>query len=120
MWMAAASSDAGMGEMHGHIPPPTDPAAYVSDVLFLYVANGITTVRGMLGHPGQLDLREKAKRNEIESPTLYLAGPSFSGSSIKSVELAIERVRRQKAEGWDLLKMRADACAVRCRANGAW
>jgi len=95
----------GMGEMHGHIPPPSGPAAFIHDVLFLYVANGITTVRGMLGHAGQLDLREKAKRGEIDSPTLYLAGPSFSGTTVKSVEEAEQRVRQQKAEGWDLLKI---------------
>jgi imidazolonepropionase-like amidohydrolase len=95
----------GFGEMHGHIPPPTDPAQYVNDVLFLYVANGVTTVRGMLGHPGQLDLREKAKKPEADSPALYLAGPSFSGTSIQSVEQAVARVRQQKSEGWDLLKI---------------
>ena len=95
----------GMGEMHGHIPPPTAPKEFIDDVLFLYVANGITTVRGMLGHPGQLDFREKAKRNEIIAPTLYLAGPSFSGATVKSPAQAVERVRQQKAEGWDLLKI---------------
>jgi len=95
----------GMSELHGHIPPPTAPAEFVNDVLFLYVANGVTTVRGMLGHPGQLELREKAKKAEADSPTLYLAGPSFSGSTVQSVEQAEARVRQQKAEGWDLLKI---------------
>jgi imidazolonepropionase-like amidohydrolase len=95
----------GFAEMHGHIPPPSAPAALIDDVLFLYIANGVTTVRGMLGYPGQLDLREKAKRNEIAAPTLYLAGPSFSGATVKSAEQAIARVRQQKSEGWDLLKI---------------
>lgn len=95
----------GLAEMHGHIPPPNQPAQYIEDVLFLYAANGITTVRGMLGHPGQLELREKANNREVISPTLYLAGPSFNGQSINSPEQAIERVRRQKEEGWDLLKI---------------
>jgi imidazolonepropionase-like amidohydrolase len=95
----------GLSEMHGHIPPPTAPQAYIDDVLYLYVANGITTVRGMLGHAGQLDFREKAKRNEIVAPTLYLAGPSFSGATVKNPVQAAERVRQQKAEGWDLLKI---------------
>lgn len=95
----------GMGEMHGHIPPPTSPQSFIDDVLFLYVANGVTTVRGMLGHDGQLVFREKAKRNEIVAPTLYLAGPSFSGATVKSEEQAIARVKQQKAEGWDLLKI---------------
>jgi imidazolonepropionase-like amidohydrolase len=71
----------------------------------MYVANGVTTVRGMLGAPGQLELREQARRGELMAPTLYLAGPSFSGNSIKSVDEAIQKVRQQKNEGWDLLKV---------------
>jgi imidazolonepropionase-like amidohydrolase len=95
----------GLAEMHGHIPPPTAPPGVIEDVLFEYVANGITTVRGMLGHPGQLDLREKAKKGELLSPTLYLAGPSFNGDSINSPDEAVAKVRAQKKEGWDLLKV---------------
>ena len=95
----------GLAEMHGHIPPPQAPAQHIEAVLFLYVANGITTVRGMLGHPGQLDLKARAVRGEIVAPNLYLAGPSFSGQSVSSPEQADARVRQQAAEGWDLLKV---------------
>ena len=95
----------GLAEMHGHIPPPTQPKSFIDNVLFLYVANGVTTVRGMQGAPGQLELREAAKRGEIVSPSLYLAGPAFSGGSVKTPEEAVARVRQQKAEGWDLLKV---------------
>ena len=95
----------GLAEMHGHIPPPNQPAEYIDAVLFMYVANGITTVRGMLGHDGQLELRRKANANEIVSPTLYLAGPSFNGNSVHSPEHAEQKVRQQVEEGWDLLKV---------------
>jgi imidazolonepropionase-like amidohydrolase len=95
----------GLGEMHGHIPSTLEPREFTESVLFLYVANGVTTVRGMQGSPGQLDLRERAKRGELLAPNLYLAGPAFSGKTIKSVEEATQRVRQQKAEGWDLLKV---------------
>jgi imidazolonepropionase-like amidohydrolase len=95
----------GLAEMHGHIPPPNAPKAYTEAVLFLYVANGITTVRGMLGAPNQLELRDRANRGEIVSPTLYLAGPSFNGNSVNSPEQAVSMVRQQKQEGWDLLKV---------------
>lgn len=95
----------GLAEMHGHIPPPNAPPEFTESVLFLYLANGITTVRGMLGAPGQLELRERAKRSEILSPNLYLAGPSFSRNSIHSPQEAIDKVRQQKAEGWNLLKV---------------
>ena len=95
----------GLAEMHGHVPPVNAPNNQAEDVLFLYVANGITTVRGMLGNPGQLDLRAKANTSKIVSPTLYLAGPSFNGNSINSPQEAIDKVRAQKKEGWDLLKV---------------
>ena len=96
----------GLAEMHGHIPNPAQVSKeYIDDVLFLYVANGITTVRGMQGMPGQLDLREASKRGDIIAPTLYLAGPAFNGNSVKSADDAIARVKQQKAEGWDLLKV---------------
>ncbi len=95
----------GLAEMHGHIPPPQAPAQFTEDVLFLYVAAGTTTVRGMLGHEGQLELKERAKSGEIVSPNLYLAGPSFNGNTINSPEEAVAKVRQQKREGWDLLKV---------------
>ena len=86
----------GLAEMHGHIPPPSAPKAYTESALFLYVANGVTTVRGMLGAPNQLELRDRANRGEIMSPTLYLAGPSFNGNA--EAKLA-DVVRRAKAAG---------------------
>jgi imidazolonepropionase-like amidohydrolase len=95
----------GLAEMHGHIPAPTSPPQFTESVLFLYVANGVTTVRGMLGAPNQLELRERANRGDLLAPTLYLAGPSFSGNSIESPAQAAQKVREQKTEGWDLLKV---------------
>lgn len=95
----------GFAEMHGHIPPPSQGAQAISDTLFLYLSNGVTTVRGMLGSDGQLELRRKAMAGEIASPTLYLAGPSFNGNSVSSPTQAQTKVSDQVAEGWDLLKI---------------
>lgn len=98
----------GLGEMHGHNPPLGSSQAYIEQVYFLFVANGVTTVRGMLGWPGQLELRDQVKAGTITGPTLYLAGPSFTGNGAAAVRLpsaAEVRVRQQKAEGWDLLKI---------------
>lgn len=95
----------GLAEMHGHIPPPSQPTSAIEETLFLYAANGITTVRGMLGYPGQLDLKARANSGSIWSPTLYLAGPSFNGSTVSSPEQAAARVRDQVDAGWDLLKI---------------
>ena len=91
----------GLAEMHGHMP-----GGDVEEmVMFLYVANGVTTVRGMLGQEGHRELRRKAAAGEIVAPTLYMAGPSFSGGSVTSPEQAARRVRTQKEQGWDLLKI---------------
>ncbi|HAV63199.1 MAG TPA: amidohydrolase [Verrucomicrobiales bacterium] len=95
----------GLAEMHGHNPPLGSSSEYVEAVYFLFVANGVTTVRSMLGWPGQLELRSRVAGGELTGPTLLLAGPSFSGSSIQSPDQAERRVREQKAEGWDLLKI---------------
>ena len=91
----------GLAEMHGHMP-----GGEVEEmVMFLYVANGVTTVRGMLGQDGHLALRRRANSGEIVAPTLYMAGPSFNGNSVSSPEQAAQKVRDQKAQGWDLLKI---------------
>lgn len=103
----------GLAEMHGHVPPTDPPASapsyytdeYVGQTLFLYVAAGITTVRGMLGWPNQLQLKDKVNNGEMIGPNLYLAGPSFNGNSVSSPEQAREKVKKQKEEGWDLLKI---------------
>jgi hypothetical protein len=115
----------GLAEMHGHVPPPTAAKDFTTDVLFLYVANGVTTVRGMQGAPGQLELRAAAKRGDMIAPTLYLAGPAFSGNSVRTPEDAASKVRQQKAEGWDLLKVMGglsveayDAMAMTARGLG--
>lgn len=103
----------GLAEMHGHVPPtdpdPNAPAyfdeEYVESTLFLYVSNGITTVRGMLGYPNQLKLKDKVNSGELIGPNLYLAGPSFNGNTISAPEEARKRAIQQKEEGWDLLKI---------------
>jgi imidazolonepropionase-like amidohydrolase len=115
----------GLAEMHGHVPPANAPAGAAEEALFLYVANGITTVRGMLGHPGQLELRERQKKGGLIAPNLYLAGPSFNGQSVNSPEEAAAKVELQRKEGWDLLKVHPgltlaeyDAMAKTAREQG--
>lgn len=95
----------GLAEMHGHNPPLGSSREYIENVYFLFLANGVTTVRGMLGWPGQQELRDQVRRGEILGPNLYLAGPSFNGTNAQSPAQAGARVRQQKAEGWDLLKV---------------
>ena len=114
----------GFAEMHGHVPPLSAGDDAVNDTLFLYLSNGVTTVRGMLGSEGQLQLREDAQSGARLSPTLYLAGPSFNGGSVSSPEQATAMVDAQVEQGWDLLKIhpgltRAEYDAMAARASAA-
>lgn len=98
----------GLAEMHGHVPPTQSdnfPQRYLDDTLFLYLAGGITTVRGMLGHDDQLQLKRDVETGARLGPTLYLAGPSFNGNSVNSPEQAQTMVREHHQAGWDLLKV---------------
>jgi imidazolonepropionase-like amidohydrolase len=95
----------GLSEMHGHTPGGNATDEFRRQVMFLYAANGVTTVRGMLGIPGDLDLKAKTNSGEMWGPTLYLAGPSFNGNTVTSPEQAAARVWEQKNGGWDHLKI---------------
>jgi imidazolonepropionase-like amidohydrolase len=91
----------GLAEMHGHVPGAN--AAAAEDILFLYVAAGATTVRGMQGHPAQLELRRRIEAGEIVGPRMWLAAPSLGGTIDPAT--AEQRVRAAKEAGFDLLKV---------------
>lgn len=90
-----------LAEMHAHIPVDEN----AERVLFMYVANGIGTIRSMLGDPVHLTLRDRAAKGEIVAPTMYLSGPSFSGESTPTPQSASARVMEQRKAGYDLLKI---------------
>ena len=94
----------GLAEMHAHIPSPNEGEDWIQDVLFLYVANGITTIRGMLGHPRHLELREEAQNNSIISPRIYTSSTSFNGNSVPTPEAGRQKVIESKEAGYDFLK----------------
>ena len=95
----------GLAEMHAHIPGGQAADSIVERTLFLYVSGGITTIRGMLGHPRHLELRERAARGDLVSPTIYASGPSLNGTTAPTPEAAAKAVAEQKAAGYDLLKI---------------
>ncbi len=93
----------GWAEMHAHVPSTDDRG--MEEVLFLYLANGITTIRGMLGSSKHLELRGKVKNGEVLGPHFYTTGPSFNGQSTPNPQKAVEMVRQQKTAGYDFLKL---------------
>ena len=94
----------GLTEMHGHLPDPRMSDEDVRNLLFLYVANGVTTVRGMQGNPSQFALRNAIERGRLLGPKLYLASVSMNGNSVTTPEEASQRAREYKVDGYDLIK----------------
>lgn len=95
----------GLAEMHAHIPALAWNDPKMEETLFLYLSNGVTTIRGMLGHPYHLELREKAKNLEILSPRIYTSSPSINGNTVPDPEAAREKVMAYAEEGYDFLKI---------------
>lgn len=114
----------GLAEMHAHVPP-VDELKPMQDVLLLFALHGVTTIRGMLGHPRHLELRQKVRSKEILGPHFYTSGPSFSGQTVKTPAQAAAMVQQQKQAGYDFLKLHPglsrenfDALAQAARAAG--
>ena len=95
----------GLAEMHAHVLGPQQPQELNRDIMFLYVANGVTTIRAMLGAPNQLVLREQLKKGEVLGPTMFVAAPSLNGNSAPNPDTAMKLVRAHKAAGYDLVKL---------------
>lgn len=112
----------GLADMHVHVWDEND--------LYLFVANGVTTVRNMFGAPLHLDWRKRIASGELVGPYIYAAGPIIDGQPAVwpgSVELteparAAEVVREQKEAGYDFLKpyaMLTRECYDALAAEGA-
>lgn len=95
----------GLAEMHAHIPSPPTSQIRTEQTLYLYLANGITTVRGMLGHPSHLVLKQLAEKGKIISPRIFTSSPSLNGNSVKTPEEARSKVTQYAAHGYDFLKI---------------
>lgn len=93
----------GLAEMHGHLAGPD--ASMNERILTLNVGHGILTVRSMLGHPAQIELRDRVARREVLGPRIYTSGPSANGNSVTTAEQGAQMARDQKAAGYDLIKI---------------
>lgn len=103
----------GLMDMHTHLLSDGDdyPDSIAEDELKVMIANGVTTIRLMIGTPEQLILRAKSANQEIIAPTIYAASPHLTGREqgnnfvVKTEEEAREAVRKSKAAGYDFIKI---------------
>jgi imidazolonepropionase-like amidohydrolase len=96
----------GLAEMHAHIPVPQDGNdSLVRETLFLYLSRGVTTIRGMLGNPYHLELKEMIDADSILSPRVFTSSPSLNGNTVPTPEEARRLVTQYKNDGYDFLKI---------------
>jgi hypothetical protein len=95
----------GLAEMHAHVPPNTTNDQLLRDIMFLYLANGVTTIRGMLGAPYQLQLREQLATGTMLGPRFYVGAPSLNGNTATDPATAARLMREHHAAGYDLVKL---------------
>ncbi|MCE7990535.1 MAG: amidohydrolase family protein [Roseivirga sp.] len=95
----------GLMDMHYHRSTGLD--------LFLFAANGVTTVREMWGSTGLVALRDRILAENLDAPQVFVASPGMNGANgafeqftppVITVEEARELVRQYKAEGFDFIK----------------
>ncbi len=98
----------GLADMHVHLEYFDDP-----DMLWLFLANGVTLVRQMDGRPYLLEWRERIRRDELPGPEIVTAGPIVDGEPPVDPEYAAAgnkvRARRiveqQHRDGYDFIKV---------------
>ena len=101
----------GLTEMHGHLPSSflardDMPLEEITEiVLFLYVANGVTLVRGMQGDESHLELRDRIEAQDLLGPHLLVSAPMLHGRQVTDPDQAAELVRGYAARGFDHLKV---------------
>ena len=103
----------GLVDMHTHLLSDGNeyPDSIAEDELRVMVANGVTTIRFMIGTPEQLLLRARSARGELIAPTIYSASPHLTGKEqgnnfvVKTPAEARDAVRKSKAAGYDFIKI---------------
>lgn len=93
----------GLAEMHAHVPEVG--TSELDRYFALYVANGVTTIRGMLGRESHLGLRRDLRDAKVFGPRLVTSGPSLNGRSVTGVQDAKRQVEEQHAAGFDFIKI---------------
>jgi imidazolonepropionase-like amidohydrolase len=106
----------GFIDMHVHAggPPKNDEAEYAYK---LWLAHGVTTVRGvpLAGHQFTVSERGRSDKNEIVAPRIInyqRPGSGWSGGAVNTPEKAREWVRWGAANGLDGLKLGAEEPAI--------
>lgn len=97
----------GLADMHVH--------TWSLDDQWLFLANGVTTVRNMFGSVLHLNWKSRLEKNEWMGPSLYTAGPIVDGDppvwpgsrKVVNAEQATQAVENHVERGFDFVKVYA-------------
>ena len=105
----------GLSDMHAHLYSDAQaPDSLAPDELAVMLANGVTTVRLMIGTPEHLALRREIGAGRLLGPQLWVASPQFAGRAYENgvVVATPEDARRQVAAvadaGYEFIKLTLD------------
>ncbi|MCC7131626.1 MAG: amidohydrolase family protein [Gemmatimonadales bacterium] len=102
----------GLADMHAHLYADE----YVADSvapheLGVFLANGVTAARLMIGTPVHLDLRKRIGAGTLTGPGLWIASPQFAGRAdphsrvVTTAAQARAAVREVAGLGYDFVKL---------------
>ena len=106
----------GLAEMHAHVPGAGSDN--IDRNFSLYVANGVTLIRGMLGQASHLELREQLEQGSVFGPHLVTSGPSLNGRTVTGAANGEQLVRDQFNSGYDFIKIHPGLTAKEFEAIG--
>lgn len=109
----------GLADMHVHLEYFEQP-----DVLRVFIANGVTTVRNMDGREYILGWREQVQDGGLLGPRIYTAGPLLDGEPpilpdntvVRNATEAATAVAAQADAGYDFIKVYTNLSAEAYRA----
>ncbi len=99
----------GLADMHTHVIPGND----LKYDLFLFLAQGVTTLRVMWGFDRHINVRDSINSNLLVGPNVYVASAGFDGTSTSwpgavntsTTAEIMEKVDQYKAKGYDFIKI---------------
>jgi hypothetical protein len=96
----------GLAEMHAHLDiPENGNTELLHEMMMMFVANGITTVRGMKGDIYHLTIKSQTASGEVIGPRVFTCGTRLNNTVIKTKEDARRLVKEQFEAGFDFVKI---------------
>ena len=97
-----------LSDMNAYLPGSTFPDSQMEDLLFLYLANGVTAIRSAAGSPHHLALKRRVDAGALLGPTIFVSGPPFLVDTTMTTDTVQSLVRTNRAMGYDFMRLHPD------------